>query len=177
MVYIKPHHLCLGDYGQMVSLGFTTTDPSYKNGYIDAPLIINNSIFRGALEAPVAPAAISSVADITEDRMGTWVTIKNAVYVSGETQYSQAHPDTRPIDTWAVKNDPDTSEDEAIYGLQKFTISGGEISVRTSGYAKFAGTKVPFAAGTKVNLKGVLTRYNTTYQLYLNTDKDVEVVQ
>ncbi|MDR2359237.1 MAG: DUF5689 domain-containing protein, partial [Prevotellaceae bacterium] len=58
-----------------------------------------------------------------------------------------------------------------------FTINGGEIAVRTSGYAKFADTPVPFAAGAKVNLKGVLTRYNNTFQLALNTDRDVEVVQ
>ncbi|MDR0694841.1 MAG: DUF5689 domain-containing protein, partial [Prevotellaceae bacterium] len=82
-----------------------------------------------------------------------------------------------PITTWAVKNDINTSENDAIYGIHTFTINGGEIAVRTSGYAKFADTPVPFPAGTKVHLKGVLTRYNNTYQLALNSDKDVEVVQ
>ncbi|MDR2362711.1 MAG: DUF5689 domain-containing protein [Prevotellaceae bacterium] len=161
----------------MVSIGSPSTDPDYKNGYMDAPLVINSSIFRGDLKAPVAPAEISSTAGITEDRMGTWVIIKDAVYVKGETQYSNAHPDTYPITTWAVKNDLNTSEDDAIYGIHTFTINGGEIAVRTSGYAKFADTPVPFAAGAKVNLKGVLTRYNNTFQLALNTDRDVEVVQ
>jgi hypothetical protein len=178
-IYIKPHHLCLGDYGQMVSIGSSVADPNstYKNGYIDAPMVINSSIFRGEMKAPVAPVAISSIADITEDMMGTWVIIKNAVYRKGETQYSQAHPDVFPITTWAVKNDPDTPGDDAIYGLQTFDISGGEVVVRTSGYAKFADTEVPFAVGARVNITGILTRYNTTYQLALNTDKDVEVVQ
>jgi hypothetical protein len=180
-VYLKPHTLCLGDYGKMVSIGSPSTDPEYRNGYMDSPLVINSSIFRGELKTPVAPVEISSIDDITEDHMGTWVIIKNAVYQSGMTQYSKAHPNTYPITTWAVKNNPDTPEDDAIYGLQTFTITDGEIVVRTSGYAKFADTTVPFAAGTKVNLKGVMTRYTTTagvttHQLALNTDRDVEEV-
>lgn len=172
-VYLKPHQLCLGDYGQMVSIGSPSTDPSYKNGYIDVPLVISRSIFRGAQKEPVAPVEISSAADVTEDVMGTWVLIKNAVYVSGATQYSRAHPEPHPITSWAEKNDPNTPEDDAIYGLHTFNITGGSIAVRTSGYAKFADVPVPFAKGDTVDLKGVLTRYSSTYQLVLNTDRDV----
>jgi DNA/RNA endonuclease YhcR with UshA esterase domain len=175
-VYIKPHTLYLGAYGQLVSLGFPSTNPKYENGYIDAPMIINSCIFRGEMKTPADTVEISSMADITEDMMGTLVIIKNAVYVKGETQYSTAHPNTVPITTWAVKNEPDTPEDDAIYGLQTFNITGVEVIVRTSGYAKFAATEVPFAVGARVNITGVLTRYNATYQLALNTDKDVEVV-
>jgi hypothetical protein len=176
-VYVKPHRLVLGAYGNLVSLGGKSVVAKYENGYIDAPLLINRSLFGGEMTTPVAPVEISSAAEITEARMGTWVTIKNAEYVSGATQYSNAHPNVIPITTWAVKNEPDTSEDDAIYGLQTFNISGGKVLVRTSGYAKFASTEVPFPAGTKVNITGVLTRYNSDYQLYLNTDKDVKVVQ
>ncbi|MDR0693799.1 MAG: DUF5689 domain-containing protein [Prevotellaceae bacterium] len=166
-IYIKPHHLCLGDYGQMISLGFTSTNPKYQNSWIDVPMVINNSIFTGEMKAPVAPVEISNTASITADHMGTWVILKNATYKSGGS-----------LTTWAKKNDPNISEDEAAYGEHVFTLSGGgDITVRTSGYAKFADTPLPFAAGAKVNLKGVLTRFNNTFQLVLNTDKDVEVVQ
>jgi hypothetical protein len=177
-IYIKPHGLVLGDYGKMVSLGAPSTDPEYKNGYIDVPMIINSSIFGGEMKAPVAPVEITSATGIPEARMGTLVVIRNAVYQRGETQYTRAHPDTYEITTWAVKNDPNTPEDDARYGLHTFTVSGGgEIVVRTSGYAKFAGTTVPFVAGDRADLTGVLTRYNTTYQLVLNTDRDVVPVQ
>jgi hypothetical protein len=176
-VYIKPHGLVLGDYGLMVSLGSTSTDPEYKNGYIDVPMVINSTIFGGELKAPVAPVEIAGVAGITEAHLGMLVVFKNAEYRSGETQYTKAHPDTYAITTWAVKNNPDTPEDDARYGLHTFAVNGGEIVVRTSGYAKFADTPVPFTPGARADLTGVLTRYNTTYQLVLNTDRDAVAAQ
>jgi hypothetical protein len=161
-VYIKPHHFCLGAYGGMVSLGVPSGDSKYQNSWIDAPHVSSDYIFRGALDTPAEPVSITRTADMTEDRMGTWVILENATYQSGA------------LDTWAVKNDLDTPDDDAAYGEQVFTLSGGgNITVRTSGYAKFADTPLPFAAGARVTLKGVLTKFNTTYQLVLNTDKDV----
>jgi hypothetical protein len=172
-IYIKPHHLYLGDNRGMVSLGMPSTDTRYENSWIDAPMLIGSTIFRGEMKAPIAPVEILSTADMTEARMGTWVTLREVTYKSGATDASL------PIDTWALKNDPNTTADDSDNGNQIFTLkNGGEVTVRTSGYAKFASTKVPFVAGTtKGNITGVLTRYNTTYQLILNTDKDVEVVE
>jgi hypothetical protein len=169
VVYVKPHHLCLGTYGGMVNVGMPSNNPKYENAWIDAQMLINRSIFRGTMEAPVEPVEITSAADITEARIGTWVRIKNATYQSGS-------PAT--LTTWAIKDDPGTVEDESDEGEHRFTLSGGgEVTVRTSGYAKFADTPIPFPVNAKVNLTGVLTRFNTTIQLILNTDKDVEVVK
>ncbi|MDR0728756.1 MAG: DUF5689 domain-containing protein [Prevotellaceae bacterium] len=171
-IYLKPHQLCLGAYGKMVSIGAPSTDPSYENGYIDVPMLINSHIFCGEMKTPVTPTVISSAGEISNDRMGTLVTIHNLVYQKGETQYTRAHPEVFPIITWAVKNDTDTSEDDSHYGLHTFTLNGTDIVVRTSGYAKFAETPVPFVTGDRARITGVLTHYNETIQLALNTDKD-----
>jgi hypothetical protein len=166
-IYVKPHHLCLGAYGGMISVGMPSTDPKYQNAWIDAPMLIGSTVLTGEMKAPVAPVEILSTADMTEARMGTWVILKEATY---------SRCTRGPADKWAQKDDPNITDDEAAYGEQVFTLkNGGEITVRTSGYAKFADTPLPFAAGAKVTIKGVLTRFNTTYQLVLNTDKDVEV--
>jgi hypothetical protein len=166
-IYIKPHHLCLGAYGRMVSLGLPSPDTKYQNTWIDVPMLINSCIFAGEMQTPVAPVEILSTADMTDARMGTWVILKNATYRRGS-----------PAGLWAKKDDPNITDDAAAYGEHVFTLSnGGDITVRTSGYAKFADTPLPFSAGTKVNITGVLTRYNATCQLILNTDKDVEVGQ
>jgi hypothetical protein len=166
-IYVKPHHLCLGAYGGMVSLGMPSTDTKYQNAWIDAPALIGSTVFTGEMKTPVTPVEILSTADMTEARMGTWVVVKEATYVRGT-----------PTNTWAKKDDPNITDDEAAYGEHVFTLTnGGSITVRTSGYSKFADTPLTFTAGAKVTLKGVLTRFNTTYQLVLNTDKDVEVVE
>jgi hypothetical protein len=165
-IYVKPHHLCLGAYGGMVSLGMPSTAAKYENAWIDAPLRISSSIFRGAQGDPVTPVEITGTAGI-DAHLGKWVILREAVYQSGSPA------------TWAKKDDPTVTDDEAAYGEHVFTLSGsggGNITVRTSGYSKFADTPVPFASGGKGNLKGVLTRFNSTYQLVLNTDKDVEVI-
>ena len=48
------------------------------------------------------------------------------------------------------------------------------VVVRTSSYADFAA--MPMPAG-KVNITGIFTRYNNTWQILLRTDKDIETVE
>lgn len=46
------------------------------------------------------------------------------------------------------------------------------LTVRTSQFANFAGRKVPSGNG---KIRGVLTRYNSTYQIILRTERDVNM--
>ena len=83
------------------------------------------------------------------------------------------------LTTWANKDDINTPISESAYGEHIFALpDGGEVMVRTSGYAKFADTELDpnILNGTKtVNITGVLTVFNSTYQLVLNTDKEVVI--
>ena len=47
------------------------------------------------------------------------------------------------------------------------------LTVRTSRFANFAGLKVPTGKGT---LRGILARYNSTYQIILRTERDVNML-
>ena len=62
------------------------------------------------------------------------------------------------------KKDFDTS-------LKIWTGSGSTLDVRTSRYANFAGTAVPSGNG---KIRGVLSKYNTGYQIILRTERDVK---
>jgi hypothetical protein len=46
------------------------------------------------------------------------------------------------------------------------------LTIRTSRFANFAGSKVPTGKG---KIRGVLTRYNSTYQIILRTERDVNM--
>ena len=46
------------------------------------------------------------------------------------------------------------------------------LTIRTSRFANFAGSKVPSGKG---KIRGVLTRYNSTYQIILRTERDVNM--
>ena len=177
-IYLKPKGLCLGDYGNMVSLGLASTNPQYQNSWIDAPAIINNTVFRGAYGSSPEPVVITVRTDLNQSVVGRLVQLKDLTYKSGSYRFnSETYSD---LTTWAVKDDINTQTDDSAYGEHIFALpDGGEVMVRTSGYAKFAGTELDpnILNGTKtVNITGVLTVFNSTYQLVLNTDKEVVIL-
>ena len=174
IVYVKPNGLCLGRYGGLLNIGYRSLNPRYETAFIDVPAIIKATIFRGEQSTPVAPVDIFTAADLTDARYGTWVTLKEARYQGGS--YFLNGTTHSPWDKWAKK--PDTLDDDTAYGEQRFLLADGStvVVVRSSGYAKFADNVVPFAVNQKVNVTGVLTRYNNIIQLMLNTDADAVAV-
>ncbi|MBE5033335.1 DUF5689 domain-containing protein [Gallalistipes aquisgranensis] len=168
-VYVKAKGLCLGAYGGMVSLGAPPSEAdqasNYQNTWIDVQYWIDQTVFRGKRGEPVTPKVITAMSQITPDLYGTLVRLENMTFQGGT------------LDTWAVSDDTATDENEAAYGEQRLQFSGGSgtVVIRTSGYARFADSKVP-AKGSIVNVTAVLTKYNSTTQLVLNSAEDVEVV-
>jgi hypothetical protein len=55
-----------------------------------------------------------------------------------------------------------------------FITDGGakNLTIRTSRFANFAGSKVPTGKG---KIRGVLTKYNSTYQIIMRTERDVNM--
>lgn len=58
--------------------------------------------------------------------------------------------------------------DSSIY----ITNGTTSLTIRTSRFANFAGSKVPTGKG---KIRGVLTRYNSTYQIIMRTERDVNM--
>jgi len=152
-IYVKARHLVLGSYGGMVSLGERSLESKYENGYIDTDLRVAETIFRGALGDKVTPYEITAANQITDSRLGTLVTLKNAKLIK------------KNMNTWAQKA---TTTADAVYGEHTYQVGTKSVLVRTSGYAKFAPETAP-ALNSYADVTGILTKYNTTYQLVLNS--------
>ncbi|MDD3033116.1 MAG: DUF5689 domain-containing protein [Bacteroidales bacterium] len=152
-IVVKARHLTLGSYGGMVSLGERSLESRYENGYIDTDLRINETIFRGITGPKVTPYEITNQSQITDSRLGTLVTLKNATLTR------------RNMATWAQKA---SGNIEAVYGEHTFQVGTKSVLVRTSGYAKFASEPAP-SLNTVADVTGILTKYNSTYQLVLNS--------
>jgi hypothetical protein len=59
------------------------------------------------------------------------------------------------------------------YDSSIFVTNGtSSLTVRTSRFANFAGSKVPTGKG---KIRGVLTKYNSTYQIIMRTERDVNM--
>lgn len=60
-------------------------------------------------------------------------------------------------------------------------ISSSKLVIRTSTYAKFAANKLPYDEVNKkphvVNITGIATRYNDTWQILIRKESDIEIVQ
>lgn len=162
-LYIKPELLCLGAYGGSVQLGAASTQEKYETSYIDVQPLIDRTIFKGAMEKLPDALVISSSSDINDDAVCRFVKIMNASYQGSSSG----------LNTWAVKADSDLGI-EAAYGEQNFKVGDKQIVVRTSGYASFADTKVGMEINDKCNISGILTKFNSTYQLVIIDLNDVE---
>lgn len=154
-IYVKPKYLCLGAYGGMVQLGGISTEERYETSYIDAQALINRTIFKGEVGEPLQPEELTTAAQVSDAILGKLVTLKGAKYTGGDNG----------LKTWAVAEDAEQGI-EAASGNQNFDFNGKKIVVRSSGYANFATQPVP-ETGAVCDLTGVMTKYNSTYQLVL----------
>lgn len=66
----------------------------------------------------------------------------------------------------------DTSDSNTF--IQNTLIPTQQLVVRTSSFANFAGNKIPVGSG---KIRGVLTKFNSTYQIVLRTERDVKLTE
>ena len=163
-IYINCRGLTLGNYAGTLELGWRSVDPRYETGFIEGQWLINQHIFQGPQGDPLEPRTVT-LQQLNRSMIGTLVRIENLTF---------SHTDRSPtgvnIPTWAFPFPPDGAAPVTL--SQVFTNGSNSIIVRTSGYARFAGTDMPTEP---VNMVGILTIFNTTYQLVLRDLNDVEV--
>ena len=172
IVSVKANGLTLGAYGTMVSLGAgTSTSTSsagvtrqYENSNIAPDMWIRNVLVRGPIEqlTTADTAVVTAKAQMTANRG----LLCKLVRIVGTFHANPAVP------TWA-----DVAG--GTYGEQYVNFPGSPVNtttdvvIRTSNYATFANRSVAALNGHTVNATGILTIFNTTYQLILNSDADV----
>ena len=206
-VYVDCNGLAIGNYRGMIQLGYPSSDPDYETAYIDQQYIIDTHIFRGELGKvePMVIDAKEGITDAAN--LGRYVKVEGLTYGnrvfaiiyddSDNSLYLGDVGETCGITTWAINEtgfarymltgfDGAVPEDEranyspAFYSVsQYFNKDGVDLQVRTSGYARFADTAIDEAilVGERVNLTGILTRYNSNNQFLLNDLSGVEIAE
>lgn len=155
-VYIKCNGLVVGDYGGMHQVGWIY-DGSV--GRINSRFI-DKYIFKSGVPSKKdipTPLEITSSGDLTPENVCRLVTLKNVVFADED------------------KGLPFTTDD-AVSNRTIATLNGEPVTnlvVRTSNYAKFRSMKVPTGA---CNLTGILTVFNSTYQLMIRVKDDIDAL-
>ena len=81
-VYVKCSGLTLGAYNGMIQLGYEDASGEYETSYLDVQYIIDTHIFRGELDAPLAPKKVAESDLLKEENLGCYVEIDGLKYGS-----------------------------------------------------------------------------------------------
>lgn len=152
-VYVKLKGLAMGTYGGVKQLGYM------DNGTFDRipEKMVPTSILKSCTAKVTITPKVMTLADMktaNDQYIGCLVKVQNAEF-DAKVLCSNFAPDGYTVDRQI--NDPTTSATTRV--------------VRNSGYASFANQKLPSGKGDFI---GILSKYNSTYQLFINNVSDVK---
>lgn len=152
-VYVKLKGLAMGTYGGVKQLGYM------DNGTFDRipEKMVPTSILKSCTTKVTITPKVMTLADMktaNDQYIGCLVKVQNAEF-DAKVLCSNFAPDGYTVDRQI--NDPTTSATTRV--------------VRNSGYASFANQKLPSGKGDFI---GILSKYNSTYQLFINNVSDVK---
>lgn len=161
-VYIKLKDLAFGKYGGVLQVGYNSVDPVTNNtvyGRIPEKLVAKH-IFRScSTKAKIVPKVITlaQLSSSIDPLIGALVQVDGAEF-----------PSALLCNIYAPSA---TTVDRQIVDATKPTGASTRV-VRNSGYASFASSKLPTGNGKFV---GILSKYNSTYQFYINRVSDLDM--
>lgn len=161
-VYIKLKGLAFGKYGGVLQLGYNAVDPITKvSTYGRIPeKLIDEHLFRSCtIKKTIVPKVItlSQLTTSIDPLVGVLVQVNNAEF-----------PSSLLCNIYAPNG---VTADRSIVDPTRTTPTTTRV-VRNSGYASFASEKLPSGNGKFI---GVLSKYNSTYQFYINRISDLEM--
>lgn len=149
-LFIKLKDLYIGAYAGLIQLG-----ASDGTAVIEIPLATADQyIKKGIYGLTVAPKVVT-FSQLNNDYQNMLIQLNDVEISSSDMNKTYAD---------AVNK---TSQNRTLKDC-----SGGNMIIRTSGYASFAGAKVPAGKGTFV---GIYTVFNTTSQLLVREPKDLNM--
>lgn len=157
----------LGDYGGQIQLGSIYSNSGvWEIGGLEGDVIINQHVFKKGNDLnEVAPLPMT-VSELKVKNVGKLVTFSN-------TQIADTlSPITGITYTYADAVNKVTVNLGLISNVQPYPV--GKLVLRTSGYAKFAGSTVATGSGS---ITGILTYYNGTFQLLIRDLADVNFTE
>lgn len=166
-VVVLCNDLYLGDYGGQIQLGSIYSNSGvWEIGGLEGDVIINQHVFKVGNDLNEITPLDMTPALLTQPNIGKLVKFNNVQIadiispITGETYtYADAENDVT-INLGLISN--------------MYSYTTGDIVLRTSGYAKFAGTTIATGSGS---ITGILTYYNGTYQLIIRDLDDVELTE
>ena len=152
-VYVKLKGLAMGTYGGVKQLGYMDNGTF---GRIPEKMVPTSILKSCAAKVTITPK-VMTLADMktaNDQYIGCLVKVQNAEF-DAKVLCSNFAPDGYTVDRQI--NDPTTSATTRV--------------VRNSNYASFANQKLPSGKGDFI---GILSKYNSTYQLFINNVSDVK---
>lgn len=149
-VAVLCQNLTLGQYGEMVNLGFPSNQENYETAYV--PDLMVPKVMIAGRYVGIEPVDLTIV-EISKSRANTLIRLSDVQFL--ESELGQTYAD--PVNKNNVSAVNRTLTDK----------NGNTIVVRTSSYAAFAGKKLPEGSGSIVAL---LTYFRDTPQLVINDD-------
>jgi len=146
---VRCQGLVLGDYAGEVSLGATSDDPAYPNGFIARD--DRTYYLKPYGEPGEALPDTATFAGLDDRRFGSLVAFERVQFVDEELSLA-----------WC---DPDADTNRHLVDCR-----GDTLVVRTSCRADFAYRLLSAGSGY---VEGILSRFNRTYQLKVYTDRNV----
>ncbi len=153
LLRIQLKDLILTDYRRMVQLvaAVDTTSGSIETTGIPAPLFAKHIVM--VKEQPMIKPLLVNYKNLHDSLQGRLIKISNVEFASADTNLSYADKKNKIGASRAIR-----------------FCSGGTIYLRTSGYADFAGIKLPSGNGEIV---GVYSVYNSEKQLFIRDTSDI----
>ena len=164
--------LYIGGYGNQMEVGGVYTNlktGTSSIGRVDRYEWANKYKLIGTADPAKAEALRKEISNVKEINFDTddakLITLKNVKLANADGKAVYAPNDGSVSKTAnAINRDVATADGKKISNLV----------VRSSTYAKFANNIMPKEA---VNITGIFTRYNTTWQILIRDEKDVEIVK
>ncbi len=151
-VFIKLKGLIVYDNNKLIEIG-GSKDASNNINPIASPLK-NNYVIKGTINNAVVPKVVD-INDLNDAYQNMLIQVNNLEFNEADTSKMYA-------DTSASKN--------AVSYLLK-NCSNKSITLRTSGFASFAGANVPNGNGS---ITAIYSVYNTSKQLFIRDTSDVQ---
>ena len=151
-VYVKLKGLAMGTYGGVKQLGYMDNGTF---GRIPEKMVPTSILKSCTAKATITPK-VMTLADMktaNDQYIGCLIKVENAEF-DAKVLCSTYAPDGYTVDRQI--NDPTTSATTRV--------------VRNSGYASFANQKLPSGKGSFI---GILSKYNSSYQLFINKVSDL----
>jgi Family of unknown function (DUF5689) len=111
-----------------------------------------------------------TVAGVAQDL--TITDVLNETYLNKLVELSNVQFTDDFADGTYDPNRLDTSDSNTF--IQNTLNPSQQLVIRTSSFANFAGNKIPVGSG---KIRGVLTKFNSTYQIILRTERDVKLTE